>query len=105
MLVDYDWPGNVRQLENVIERAVALTRFDKITVDDLPTRIAHPNPEFNSEPDPERMLTADEVERRYVERVLQVTGGNKAHAARVLGFDRRTLYRKLARWQKRNAPS
>jgi two-component system response regulator HydG len=101
-LSDYDWPGNVRQLENVIERAVALTRFDSITVDDLPESITRPpvSQLIANAQDPERMPTAEEVEKQYVERVLNATKGNKAHAARVLGFDRRTLYRKLARWER-----
>lgn len=98
-LIDYDWPGNVRQLQNIIERAVALTRFDKITVDDLPAKIA----EYRAtslvvaDDEPDHMLTLDELERRYIDRVLQVTGGNKTQAAKVLGIDRRTLYRKLER--------
>lgn len=98
-LIDYDWPGNVRQLQNIVERAVALTRFDKITVDDLPAKIT----EFRAtslvvaDDEPAHMLTLEELERRYIDRVLQVTGGNKTQAARVLGIDRRTLYRKLER--------
>ena len=98
-LVTYPWPGNVRELQNCIERAVALAQFDKIGVDDLPekikdyktTRIAV---ESN---DPAELLSMDEVERRYIHRVLEAVGGNKTLAAQVLGFDRRTLYRKLER--------
>jgi two-component system response regulator HydG len=98
-LLSYPWPGNVRELQNCIERAVALAQFDKIGVDDLPekvrdfrtTRIAV---ESN---DPAELLPMDEVERRYIQRVLEAVGGNKTLAAQVLGFDRRTLYRKLER--------
>jgi two-component system response regulator AtoC len=98
-LMTYPWPGNVRELQNCIERAVALAQFDKIGVDDLPekikdyktTRIAV---ESN---DPAELLSMDEVERRYIHRVLEAVGGNKTLAAQVLGFDRRTLYRKLER--------
>ncbi len=108
-LIDYDWPGNVRQLQNVIERAVALTRFDKLTVDDLPERITHYQSTqlVVADDDPDHMLSLDQLERRYIERVLKATGGNKTQAARVLGLDRRTLYRKLERYdteQPRTAP-
>ncbi len=100
-LLAYDWPGNVRQLQNVVERAMALTRFDHITPADLPERIVnHKSTDLLvSSDDLEAMLTLAELEKRYVERVLTAAGGNKARAAKVLGLDRRTLYRKLDRWQ------
>ncbi len=97
-LLAYDWPGNVRELENGIERAVALSGSDEITVDDLPARVracaSHVVP-----PSPEsagRLATLEEVERRHMLHVLSVLGSNKSAAARVLGIDRRTLYRRLA---------
>ncbi len=101
-LMAYPWPGNVRELQNCIERAVALTQFDRIGVDDLPERIAS----FKSSrvtigvTDPSAILPMEEVERRYITQVLETLGGNKASAARVLGMDRRTLYRKLEGWSK-----
>lgn len=100
-LLDYDWPGNVRELQNAIERAVALTRFDRITVEDLPERIGT----YQStriapiDMDAEHVLTLQELEKRYIERVLKAVGGNKTRAARLLGLDRRTLYRKLERYE------
>ena len=96
-LMDYPWPGNVRELQNSMERAVALTRFDNITVDDLPDRVGN-HRSTNLNPDlaePALMPTLDEVERRYIEKVLRLTGGNKTQAARVVGLDRRTLYRRI----------
>ena len=101
-LLDYEWPGNVRQLQNVMERAVALTRFDKITVDDLPDKVLdfRPSQWLVQDDDPANMLTLGQLEQRYIERVLRVTGGNKTQAAKILGLDRRTLYRKLARYLK-----
>ena len=96
-LLNYTWPGNVRELQNCVERAVALARLDQIGVDDLPEKIR----DFKStrvvveSEDPADLLSMDEVERRYVLRVLDAVGGNKTLAAQVLGFDRRTLYRKL----------
>jgi two-component system response regulator HydG len=99
-LASYDWPGNVRELENCMERSVALARFDEITTEDLPAKIR----EFQSTEiaaigdDPDQLPSMDLVEERYVRRVLAAVGGNKTLAARILGFDRRTLYRKLARY-------
>jgi len=100
-LVRYRWPGNVRELVNCVERAVALARFDRITLDDLPPRVR----EF--EPRRDVLVTADaldelvpleEVERRYILRVLEAVGGRRGQAAKILGVDRKTLYRKLERW-------
>jgi two-component system response regulator HydG len=99
-LTAYPWPGNVRELQNCIERALALSQFDHIGIDDLPERIRN----FNSSRiplesgDPLTIVPMDEVERRYINKVLEALGGNKASAARLLGMDRRTLYRKLERW-------
>ncbi len=98
-LVTYDWPGNVRELENCIERGVALAQGDQITIDDLPERVRA----FESvavEPDDlgGTLLTVQELERRHIIRVLEAVDGNKTRAAEVLGFDRRTLYRKLERY-------
>jgi two-component system response regulator HydG len=99
-LMGYAWPGNVRELQNAVERAVALTRFSEITVEDLPEKIR----EYKSShvivagEDPEQLPTLDEVERRYILRVYQSVQQNKALAARVLGLDRKTLYRKLERY-------
>ena len=101
-LLHYDWPGNVRELENVMERAVTLTRFDSITLEDLPDRVREhesANLVVDSD-DPDHLPTLDQLERRYVARVLKAVAGNKAQAARVLGVDRRTLYRKLERYEK-----
>jgi len=98
-LLGYDWPGNVRELENCIERSVALTRFEEIQVDDLPEKIRdHHSARLIIEgDDPEEMPTLEEMERRYIRRVLEALQGNKTQAARVLGVDRRTLYRRMDR--------
>ena len=100
-LLDFDWPGNVRQLENCIERAVTLTRFDKVMIEDLLDRIRDHVPERMTlvEMDLEHMLTLQELERRYIDQVLRASNGNKAQAARTLGLDRRTLYRKMERME------
>lgn len=98
-LLQYDWPGNVRELMNAIERGVALARFDELQASDLPERIRSAEQrrlDFAAD-DPESFVTLDEVEQRYLLRVLDATGGNKSHAARILGVDRKTLQRKLQR--------
>ncbi len=96
-LLGYAWPGNVRELRNAIEHAVTLTRHEEIMVEDLPEKIRayHSSNVFVGGNDPAELLSMEEVERRYILHVLQAVGGNKTLAARVLGFDRTTLHRKL----------
>jgi len=104
-LLGYAWPGNVRELENCIDGAVALARGNRVELDDLPEKVRSFRPEkfVVSANQPEEIVTIDELERRYILRVLSLVGGNKSRAAQVLGFDRRTLYRKLERYQTGNA--
>lgn len=94
-LVKYSWPGNVRELSNVVERAVAMAEHDVI----LPEDLDFPNTGSTSAPGldmaVERELSLEEMERAYVQRVVEAQGGNKAAAARILRITRRTLYRKL----------
>jgi len=98
-LINYNWPGNVRELENCMERAVALAKFNEITPDDLPAKIRNyrPTEVFNLSEDPNELPSMKVVEERYIRKVLAAVSGNKTLAARVLGLDRRTLYRKLSR--------
>ncbi len=99
-LMHYPWPGNVRELENCMEYAVALATYNEIVVNDLPDKVRayRPTQIVLSSSDPEQLVSLEELERRYVLRVLENVGGNKAAAARVLGIERRTLYRMLERW-------
>src|SRR5262249_31451078 len=99
-LLSYHWPGNVRELSNSIERAVALTQFDRLQVEDLPEKVRDYRPShiIVASEDASDLVSMEEVERRYVLRVLQAVGGNKTMAAQILGFDRKTLYRKLERY-------
>jgi two-component system response regulator HydG len=101
-LLGYTWPGNVRELQNAVERAVALTAFERIAPEDLPERIrSHRRSQLVvGDEDPANLLPMHEVERRYILHVLDTTGGNKTVAARILGFDRRTMYRKLERYER-----
>jgi two-component system, NtrC family, response regulator HydG len=96
MLMEYPWPGNVRELENVIERAVTLTRGEKVAPDDLPPAIHGSRGDRKViDEAADRTLPLDEVEKEYILRILEKTGGNKYQAAQLLGIDRKTLYRKL----------
>jgi two-component system response regulator HydG len=97
-LLAYTWPGNVRELENCMERAVALAVYDRITLDDLPPalREAHEDELFqDGSGAPQGLQTMEAVEAAYIRKVLEASDNNKTLAAKVLGFDRRTLYRKL----------
>jgi DNA-binding NtrC family response regulator len=99
-LLAFDWPGNVRQLENTIERAVALTRGEQISIEDLPERVTRFDGTTGvlNDVDLEHVRTLDQVERRHIEQAVKHAHGNKTRAAKALGIDRRTLYRKLERY-------
>lgn len=96
----YAWPGNVRELANCMERAVALTRNESIGIADLPEKIRsyRTSHVLVAATDPTELVPMEEVEKRYILRVLEAVGGNKTLAAQVLGLDRKTLYRKLDRY-------
>ena len=99
-LLSYSWPGNVRELQNSIERAVALASFDHIAVEDLPEKVKNyrSNQVVLTADDPSELVSLEEIERRYVTRVLESVGGNKSAAARILRIERKTLYRMMDRW-------
>jgi two-component system response regulator HydG len=107
-LLQYGWPGNVRELENCMERAVALARADVLTLEDLPERIrqgAKPRASDAVPSDaPQSELTSlFDAEREHVLKAVEQFGGNKTRAASLLGIDRRTLHRRLERYEsKRN---
>ena len=88
-LQDYTWPGNVRQLQHVVERLTILAdRIDRDAVQDGLTAM-----ESRDRP----VETLAEAEEDQIRRVLTATGGNKSKAAQILGIERKTLYRKLER--------
>jgi two-component system response regulator AtoC len=106
-LMSYHWPGNVRQLENAIERAVAVSAGrSQIDVADLPPEMGHPEPipVATSVALPEEGLDLDAfiatIERDLIQRSLERTGGNKGQAARLLNLKRTTLVEKLKRLAK-----
>ncbi|HEY6332910.1 MAG TPA: sigma-54 dependent transcriptional regulator, partial [Blastocatellia bacterium] len=102
LLEQYDWPGNVREMENTIWHAALYARGSAITPEDLPERVrTHARTaELESKI---RSIFSDlpsleELERRYLVHVLQSVGGSRTRAAEVLGIDRRTLYRMAERY-------
>jgi DNA-binding NtrC family response regulator len=104
-LLRYRWPGNVRELDNAILRAVTLARGDEVVPGDLPPSVLRE--EAAAPPAAQDLLlpgddlatlpTLAAVEERYIRRVLDAVGGNRTVAARILGLDRKTLYRKLGK--------
>jgi two-component system response regulator HydG len=96
-LAAYDWPGNVRELRNCVERAVTLSHSPQVDVQDLPRKVRdfQPGHVLVAGDDPSELLPLEEVERRYIARVIAACAGNKSKAARILGIGRKTLYRHL----------
>jgi DNA-binding NtrC family response regulator len=91
----YPWPGNIRELENVIGNACMMAEGMFIDINDLPERLqGRPTNQF---PLGETLFSLEEVQRRHVMRVLESVGGNKARAAEILGIGRATIYQLLSR--------
>ncbi|MBS1127421.1 MAG: sigma-54-dependent transcriptional response regulator, partial [Nitrospirae bacterium] len=94
-LKEYHWPGNVRQLKNIIERAVVLTKGDSLALHDLPEEF-YPTGKI-----PEMMKTVTarktlkEIELHAIKEALQKCDGNKSKAARMLGISRKAFYKRL----------
>jgi DNA-binding NtrC family response regulator len=99
-LTDYHWPGNVRELEHTIERAVLLGKEARIGLQDLPSSLAArsdgPLPLASAVA---KTYTLRDLEREYIMRVMESVHGNKTEAAKTLGVDRTTLYRKLEEYK------
>jgi len=103
-MLDYDWPGNVRQLRNFIERAVVLTEGSEITLEEFPPEMAAGKEELQSRPDSSAISVSAEVsfkdakrefERKYIERILNQSSGNITRAASLLGMHRQSLQHKI----------
>jgi transcriptional regulator with PAS, ATPase and Fis domain len=96
LLINYSYPGNVRELENIIERAVALTDIDHIRVPDLPEDLQQLELDIIQG---EGLLSLDEIEKRHIARVLEKTGYNKSLTAQILNIPRTTLWRKMKEYK------
>ena len=106
-ILSHSWPGNIRELENVLERAVAFAEGSFLTRDDirlsdysaaaLPVRSEIPAPADNSSENSLAGMTLDNVEKMALEQTLKAVGGNKAKAARELGISEKSIYNKLKR--------
>jgi len=104
LLQRYPWPGNIRELRNVIERTMILSNESQITAEDLPEEVRDyleaPSDEeklssFDVSPTGDQFVSLRELEDRYIHQVLTATGQNKTHAARILGIHPTSLLRKL----------
>lgn len=95
LLIDYHWPGNIRELANVMERAYVLTDTERITPASLPTEILVAAPMENGQA---RLPTLDEAQRKVIVQALNSTSGRKLAAAKILGLERRKLNRLLERY-------
>jgi DNA-binding NtrC family response regulator len=109
MLLSWEWPGNVREVENVLERAMVLAELDVIGPEHLPEQIRRGGSAAPTAPAPlaaetsgtgpgGALVTLEELDRRHVFRVLATTRGNREESARILGISRRTLTRMIQRW-------
>jgi DNA-binding NtrC family response regulator len=94
LLYRYPFPGNVRELQNAIERAFAFSSNDTLSVDDFPQRIVEKS-DTSQPAATSAWPTLDEYQSQYIRKVLEHTDGNKSQAAQILGVTRRTLYRWL----------
>ncbi len=99
VLYRYHWPGNVRELENCIERAVLLSKDDVIEISDFPQKIVENRREAMVTDDNPKTPTLESIEKAYIHYVMDQAQGQKSKAAKILGIDNSTLYRKLKRYQ------
>lgn len=103
-LLQYPWPGNIRELRNVIERIMSLYMDDEIKLSHLPVEIKTyqgqtENSVFENIADTESLMTLADLERKYIEKVLGYTHNNKTKTAKILGIHPTSLFRKMKNWQ------
>jgi DNA-binding NtrC family response regulator len=96
-LLEHDWPGNVRELRAAIKRGVACAARDEVTLDDLAFKVQLIPVDPASVNEEELSLAT--MERRHIQRVIEITGGGKKDVCRILGITRPTLDRKLKQYK------
>ena len=96
-LLLYDYPGNIRELKNIVERCVVLAEGPSVSLNELPEEIRLPDEMVSSTPDEPRSLR--EVERDHIRQILENTAGHRGRASRILQINRRTLYEKIRRYE------
>jgi len=99
-LKNHPWPGNVRQLRNVIERALVIAKGPLITLNDLPSEFRWASSSESPEVQVRLGTTIEDAERELITRTIEFAGGNKTRAAGILGISAKTLYNKLERYEK-----
>jgi DNA-binding NtrC family response regulator len=97
-IIAYDWPGNIRELQNAIERAFALSAEPEITLQNLPPAVLRGSASRPAAASFTEALRLEDVEKRSIAAALERSGGNKNEAARLLGIDRQRLYRKIEKY-------
>jgi sigma-54 dependent transcriptional regulator, acetoin dehydrogenase operon transcriptional activator AcoR len=102
VLRDYPWPGNIRELENVIERAIIISQSERITVDQLPGYIAsssrHAAAPETPAPSENNVRNLEHLEKNEIRRALKEVDGNISLCSKLLGISRNTLYRKMKQY-------
>jgi DNA-binding NtrC family response regulator len=94
VLAEYTWPGNIRELRSVVTKATIFSKSDVITPEDLPAHILTNKKPLQSAP-----KSLEDLEKDHIMKVLEDTGGNQSKAAEILGINRKTLYKKIHKYQ------
>ncbi|MDD5425978.1 MAG: sigma-54 dependent transcriptional regulator [candidate division Zixibacteria bacterium] len=103
-LGEYHWPGNVRELENTIERAILLNRTDKLDISDFPEKLLQKERITVVKDSDPVTPTLESIEKAYIQYIMVETEGKKSEAAKILGIDSSTLYRKIEKYKLKNLP-
>ncbi|MFP4082288.1 MAG: sigma 54-interacting transcriptional regulator, partial [Candidatus Aminicenantes bacterium] len=103
-MLKYPWPGNARELKNIIERIMSLFVADEILVHHLPVEIrnykkTHQDKTVEDVLPEDSLLTLEQLEKKYIQKVLESTGNNKTQAAKILGIHPTSLFRKIKAWE------
>lgn len=101
-LTSYNWPGNIRELRNVIQRMISISNKEEITEDDITFYLSLTEVANNSREDSENMISLEELEKQHISYVLKKVDGNKDRAVDILGISKKTLYNKIRKYSIEN---